>query len=81
MTVKAYAVEGFWVGFTVCIVFFGLTISNQAFAAGTVLDGADLNDIIKYVLFFALPISVSVGLFGSVQGLLFYHLNRWQLAS
>ncbi|EPY0995219.1 hypothetical protein ACW9O2_004265, partial [Vibrio vulnificus] len=81
VTVKAYAVEGFLVGFTVCIVFFGLTISNQAFAAGTVLDGADLNDIIKYVLLFALPISVSVGLLGSVQGLLFYHLNRWQLAS
>ncbi|MCU8439600.1 hypothetical protein OC515_22585, partial [Vibrio vulnificus] len=73
--------EGFLVGFTVCIVFFELTISNQAFAAGTVLDGADLNDIIMYVLFFALPISVSVGLLGSVQGLLFYHLNRWQLAS
>ncbi len=81
VTVKAYVVEGFLVGFTVCIVFFGLTISNQALAAGSELDGADLNGIIKYVLFFALPISVSVGLLGSVQGLLFFHLNRWQLAS
>ncbi|WP_332399401.1 hypothetical protein [Vibrio metschnikovii] len=80
-TLKAYVLEGFLVGFTVCIVFLGLSISSQAFAAGTVLDGADLTDIIKYVLFFVLPISVSVGLLGSAQGVLFFHLNRWQLAS
>ncbi|HFQ5419664.1 TPA: hypothetical protein ACGVBT_004755, partial [Vibrio vulnificus] len=33
VTVKTYVVEGFLVGFTVCIVFLGLTISNQALAA------------------------------------------------
>ncbi|HAS6386974.1 TPA: hypothetical protein RZA60_004258 [Vibrio vulnificus] len=80
-TMQAYALEGFWVGFSVCIVFWFWNLTNQVFAAGNVLDGASSSDIIKYVLFFSLPVSVLVGLLGAIQGMLFFQLNSRQLAS
>ncbi|HHX8306486.1 TPA: hypothetical protein ACVOZG_004641 [Vibrio diabolicus] len=80
-TIRTYALEGFWVGFSVCIVFWFWNLANQALAAGNVLDGASSSDIIKYVLFFSLPVSVLVGLLGAIQGMLFFHLNSRQLAS
>ncbi|HAS7003359.1 hypothetical protein HJ205_23330 [Vibrio parahaemolyticus] len=80
-TMRTYALEGFWVVFFVCIVFWFWNLTNQVFAAGNVLDGASSSDIIKYVLFFSLPVSVLVGLLGAIQGMLFFHLNSRQLAS
>ncbi len=78
-TLKTYAFEGFCVGFSVCFVFIIWNAVNQAFAAGNILDGASSVDIVKYVVFFSLPISVLVGLLGVIHGMLFFLLNHRQL--
>ncbi|WP_406608714.1 hypothetical protein [Agarivorans sp. JK6] len=80
-TLKLYAIDGFKWAFIASVIFWFLSISSEVMAAGGPLLGANWWQVVKYILTISLPVSLVVGLIGSVHGVVFFYLNSWQITA
>ncbi|WP_221074534.1 hypothetical protein [Agarivorans aestuarii] len=80
-TPKLYAIDGFKWAFIAAVIFWLWSISSEVMAAGSALLGANWWQVIKYIFTISLPVSLVVGLIGSVHGVVFFYLNSWQITA
>ena len=80
-TVSLYAIDGFKWAFIASCIFWGWSISSEVLAAGGPLLGANGWQVLEYIFTIAIPSSLVAGLIGSLHGVVFYYLNRWQITA